>query len=65
MQLKEDGYQIFDKGFKVSEYEFISINPIENNTHVKVTISKRVVILYDKKTQSIIEQNTDGFTIDN
>lgn len=64
MQLKECKYQIFEKGFKVPEDKYISVIPIENSTNVMVTISKRVVILYDKQIQSVIEENTDGFTID-
>lgn len=63
-QLKEEEYQIFKGSFMVPTYKYITVTPVENSSNVMVNISERLIILYDKKRQSIIEVNADGFFID-
>lgn len=63
-KLEEEGYQIFKGSFIVPTYKYITVTPVENSSDVMVNFSERLIILYDKKRQSIMEVNTDGFSID-
>ncbi len=63
-QLTENNYKIFDGSFEVPSYKHISVEPIENSKNVRVTIAKPLNILYDKKFQSVIQDNGDSFIID-
>lgn len=63
-RLKEDGYKIFDKSFEVPPYKFIQVDSIEDSKNVKISISKQLNILFDKKRQSKIELLGESFVID-
>ena len=63
-QLTEEGYKIFDGSFEVPPYKFISIDTIENSKNLKISLEKKLTILYDKKRQSMIQVNGDYFVID-
>ncbi len=62
--LEKEGYQIFNEGFKVPAYKYIDIQPFENGKNMKVILSQKIVILYDKTRQSILGENKEGFLID-
>lgn len=63
-RLDDDGYVVFERGFKIPTYKYITVQPIENSTEVKVTIDKRLVVLYDNDRQSAIQASEEGFIID-
>ncbi len=62
-RLDETDYQIFEKRFRIPTYKYIEVQPLENSTDVKVTIDKKLTILYDKKRQSVIDAK-EPFVID-
>lgn len=62
-QLKDEGYQIFNNGFKVDPYKYITVIANDNSASVAVKLLKRLNILY-KKRQSVIECMVDEFYID-
>lgn len=63
-RLDENGYQIFERGFRIPTYKYITVQAIEESTDVKVIMDERLIILYDKKRQSVIEAKEDGFAVD-
>ncbi len=63
-QLTENDYKIFDGSFEIPPYKFIIVEPIEDSQNVKVSISKQLTILYDKKLQSAIGVDVESFIID-
>lgn len=64
-QLAEHDYRIFEGKFEVPHYKFITVEPIDNSQNVRVTIPKKLIILYDKKRQSAIQVTGNTFIIDN
>lgn len=63
-QLKENGFQVFHKGFIVPPYKYFDIKKEGENTHVKLE-AERLVIVYNrfqKSFMTILDENKE-FTI--
>ncbi|MCH2195988.1 carboxypeptidase-like regulatory domain-containing protein [Kordia sp.] len=64
-QLKENGFQIFRKGFIVPPYKYFKITPMGEDTKVKLT-ADRLVIVYDRFQKSFLTilEDDKEFVID-
>ena len=62
--LKEEGYEIYHKGFKVDEYKYFNIKEKDKTGLKEVSLKEKVSILYDKKDQSDINVFVDRFLLD-
>ncbi|APY08259.1 hypothetical protein BWZ20_08085 [Winogradskyella sp. J14-2] len=63
-KLREKGYEIYYKGFRVAEYKYFKITAKPNTDFKKVSLKQKVSILYDRKEQSDIEVYVDSFLVD-
>jgi hypothetical protein len=62
--LKEEGYVIFNEGFKVNEWDYINIKPLENSDYKSVTIKNSISILFDEFHQSDLILRVSQFAVD-
>ncbi|WP_422106316.1 carboxypeptidase-like regulatory domain-containing protein [Winogradskyella sp.] len=62
--LKEEGYWIFYKKFRVDEWSHFSVNAVDDSNFKEVTLKNRVSILFDKNQQSEIQLEVDKFYVD-
>jgi len=64
--LREEGYWVFYKGFRVEEWDYFNIEVVEESNFKKVTLKNKVSIVFnnDLKTQSDLELNIEEFFVD-
>ncbi|WP_243473621.1 carboxypeptidase-like regulatory domain-containing protein [Winogradskyella sp. MH6] len=62
--LKKEGYEIYNKGFKVDEYKYFKIEEKDSSGLKEVSLKQKVSILYDRKEQSDINVYVDSFFLD-
>lgn len=62
--LKAEGYQIFYGSFPVNEWSYFKVEEAENPAFKRVSLDKRVSILFEKKEQSAIEIYVDTILLD-
>jgi len=62
--LDKEGYQIFRKGFIVNPWDHINIVEVPNSDLKKVTVTDKLVILFNKKDQTTMEVKGGVFYID-
>lgn len=62
--LREEGYEIYYKSFRVEEYKYFKITTKPNTDFKEVSLKQKVSILYDRKEQSDIEVYVDSFLLD-
>lgn len=62
--MKDEGYWVFHKKFRVDEWSFFDVNLVENSNFKEVKLKEKVSILYNKEAQSEMELNVDKFFID-
>lgn len=60
-QLTENGFQIFHKGFIVPPYKYFEITPEGENTRVKLTADKLIIVYdrYHKSFMTILDENKE------
>ncbi|WP_298901427.1 carboxypeptidase-like regulatory domain-containing protein [uncultured Psychroserpens sp.] len=64
MNLKDAGFDIFHKKFKVNEWEFFKVEDINDSASKKVTFETKVNILFKGKDQSVLTPLVSQFYID-
>ncbi|WP_299271909.1 carboxypeptidase-like regulatory domain-containing protein [uncultured Psychroserpens sp.] len=64
MNLKDAGFDIFHKKFKVNEWEFFKVEDINDSAFKKVTFETKVNILFKGKDQSVLTPLVSQFYID-
>ncbi|WP_111684744.1 carboxypeptidase-like regulatory domain-containing protein [Winogradskyella tangerina] len=62
--LRDEGYWIFYDKLRVNEWSYFKVEDLEDSSFKQVTLSKKVVIVFDKDIQSKIDVKTDKFYID-
>ena len=62
--LRDRGYWIFHKRFRVEEWDFFMVEELEDSRFKKVTLKNKVSILYNKELQSELQLAVEEFYID-
>lgn len=62
--LRDEGYQIFHRGFQVNEWTYFTLKPQEGTSLKEVLLKDKVSILFDKNEQSDIYLNVNSFLVD-
>ena len=62
--LRKAGYSIFYKRLRVNEWSYFNVEPVEKSEFKKVTLNKKVSILYNEKSQSEMFLEVDKFYVD-
>ena len=62
--LAGNNYQIFNKRFKVNEWDFFEVHQLDNKDLRRVTLKDKVAILFEKSQQSAIQLEVAEFYVD-
>jgi hypothetical protein len=62
--LKSNGYQVFSKGKRVNEWDYITISDTKQKGIKSVSLKSNITILYRRAKQSSFELKTDKIYID-
>ena len=64
LKLKTEGYQIYSKGKKVKEWDYIKVVDSEQKGIKELTLKSRIAILYKRSRQSTLQLKTDKVYLD-
>ena len=64
LDLESNKFEIYNKSFKANPWDYFKIEPIKDSDLKKVTLNKKVNVLYNKIKQSSIEFLTPFISID-